>query len=95
MSFLGEGGIETFDWSLAPDPNRNNYHMVHMHHSLTQGVMFYAIHANATGTEGQPGYTSAKAAAMHGAEETNPGWVADWAHHQWQSRGVFRGGILE
>jgi hypothetical protein len=89
MSFQGEEWIDPTDWFPAPDPNRDNYFMVKLQHRLTQQCRFYDIHANETGTKGQPGYVSANENAMTGAETLNPGWESLFAHHQRQSRGVF------
>lgn len=89
MSFQDENWFDPADWYPAPDPARHNYFMVKLQHQLTNVVKFYDIHANETGTFGEPGYISANEAAMQGAETLNPGWAAIFAHHQWQSKGVF------
>lgn len=64
-------------WWSTPDPNRTNYYQVRCHHSTTNIVQFFDIHAVST------------TAAMTGVEALNPGWTAEWAHHQFQSRGAF------
>lgn len=89
MSFQDGDWFEPAAWFPAPDPNRDNYYMVKLQNEITKVIMFYPIHANATGTDGQPGYISGSEAAIEGAETLNPGWKALFAHHQHQSRGVF------
>lgn len=63
-------------WWPHPDPNRDNYYQVRLE-SVELGVKFQDIHADSVSD------------AMAGAETLNPGWSAAWAHHQWQSRGIF------
>lgn len=92
MSFMDDGWDEPTAWFEAPDPNRDNYFMVKMQNLTTRSIMFYAIHANETGTKGQPGFVSGTENAIIGAEAINQGWEALFAHHQRQSRGVFGAG---
>ena len=92
MSFMDDDWFEPAGWFPAPDPNRANYFMVKLRNAIDQRVTFFAIHANETGTRGEPGFVSANENAMTGAESMNPGWNALFAHHQRQSRGVFGSG---